>query len=235
MSLKRKYAGKEEIPQGLEKFYVEQDGAFTLDLEGGFKTDDDVANVKKALDKERADHKAAKEQLKKFEGIDPEAMKAEREEFEELKAKGGKIDEAAVEARIKARFERDASKLQQQLAEREQTIAQFNAERKANSVKDSLRSAASKLKVRKEAEDDVLARAGMFELDAEGKVITKDGCGVAPGLTAEQWLEETLKGKPHWSEPSRGAGAKTPSGSPPPSDKPASTLDLITEAWQGAK
>ncbi len=211
MPLKRSYAKKEEVPQELAKFYVEQNGAHVLDVEGGFKNEDDVVNVKKALDNERKDHKTAAEELKalkaQFEGIDPEAVKAERDELAAYKSKG-KVDEAAVEARIKAGYERKLKTASDQLADANTKISSFETERRTTAIKDALRAAAKKVGVRTEAEADVLMRAGMFDIDADGAVLTRDGCGVAPGLAPDAWLGDYVKTAPHWLPSSKGAGAK---------------------------
>ena len=72
MALKYKYAKREEIPAEQVALYVEREGAFVLDAEG--------ATDKAKADEFRVNNVALKKQLEelsaRFEGIDPEAVKA---------------------------------------------------------------------------------------------------------------------------------------------------------------
>jgi len=67
--------GLDEVTAG---FYVEQDGKYRLQVEGGFKTNEEVTGLVKSLEKERENAVEAQKKLKKFDGIeDPsEAIKA---------------------------------------------------------------------------------------------------------------------------------------------------------------
>ncbi len=211
MSLKRSYAKKEEIPQGAAEHYVERDGAFVLDLDGGFKTDDDVANVKKALDKERADHKAAKEKLKAFDGIDPEAVRADQEELETLRASGGKgVDAAAVEKRVGAKFEREKKTLSDQIATLQQENAGFKAEKVKSTIEGSMRKAFEGTSglLSSASEDFLRGYANVFELSEDGKVVSKENSGVRPGVEPAEVLADILKTKTHWLESSQGANPR---------------------------
>ena len=93
MALKYKYATREEIPAELAAFYVERDGAFCLDAEG------DGSRAK--LEEFRANNIALANQLKRFEGIDPDGvhkLAAEKERLEEeQRLKDGKFDEVLAE------------------------------------------------------------------------------------------------------------------------------------------
>lgn len=57
MGLKAKYATQEEIPEALRENYKEFNGAWVLELDGG----DDIPSLKGALDKEKNDHRTAKQ------------------------------------------------------------------------------------------------------------------------------------------------------------------------------
>src|SRR5471030_1920262 len=97
MPLKYKYATKQEIPAEHQSLYVERDGAWLLDADGV------VSQTK--LDEFRANNIALSHQLKRFEGIDPDAVrqladdKRKLEEAAQLKA--GEVDKV-IEARTKA-------------------------------------------------------------------------------------------------------------------------------------
>ena len=64
--LKFNYESKSEIPAGLENYYSEKDGSFTLQAEG-IKTDNDVQSVKDALDKERTLRRDAEKKNTEYE------------------------------------------------------------------------------------------------------------------------------------------------------------------------
>ena len=53
----------------------------------------------------------------------------------------------------------------------------------------------------------------MFELTDDGRVITKDGKGVTPGLTPTEWLKDEIERSPHWWPTSVGGGAQGGAGS----------------------
>ena len=67
MALKYKYPNKQEIPAEQQALYIERDGAWLLDAEGV---------VDKAKHEEfRTNNIALTNQLKRFEGIDPDAVR----------------------------------------------------------------------------------------------------------------------------------------------------------------
>ena len=100
MALKYKYATKQEIPAEHQSLYVERDGIWLLDADGVVEKSklDEFRTTNVALMKERDDL------AKKFEGIDPDAVrqladdKRKLEEAQQLKA--GEV-EKVIEARLK--------------------------------------------------------------------------------------------------------------------------------------
>jgi hypothetical protein len=52
----------------------------------------------------------------------------------------------------------------------------------------------------------------LFDVDEDGNITTRDGVGVTPGLTVEQWLTDRQKDRPHWWPRSTGGGAKDSTG-----------------------
>ena len=100
MPLKYKYTTKQEIPAEHQSIYVERDGAWTLDADGV------VSQTK--LDEFRQNNITLTNQLKKFEGIDPDAVrqlaedKRKLEEAQQIKA--GEVDKV-VAARLKAELD----------------------------------------------------------------------------------------------------------------------------------
>src|ERR1022692_661223 len=77
MALKYKYKTKDEIPVELQSLYVERDGAWILEAEGV---------VEKSKHEEfRANNIALTNQLKRFDGIDPDAVHQLAEENRSLR------------------------------------------------------------------------------------------------------------------------------------------------------
>jgi hypothetical protein len=66
------------LDEAIAALYVEQDGKYRLDVDGGFKTHEEINGLTTALNKERDARSKLEKQVKKFEGIeDPaEALKA---------------------------------------------------------------------------------------------------------------------------------------------------------------
>lgn len=62
---------KDQIPAGLEAFYLESDGEFTLQVEGG-KTQEDIDRIQAALDKQRSINEENLRSLAKFKDVDLE-------------------------------------------------------------------------------------------------------------------------------------------------------------------
>src|ERR1035437_1376613 len=98
MALKTKFKTREEIPAELQPHYVEQTGEWVLDHDGKAKIEEfRSANI--ALNQQMADWK------KRFEGIDPDAVRQltdEKRKLEEAaQLKAGEVDKV-IEARLKA-------------------------------------------------------------------------------------------------------------------------------------
>src|SRR5689334_21788199 len=101
MALKYKYSNKQEIPADQTALYIERDGAWTLDAEGVVEKSklDEFRTTNVTLLKERDDLK------KRFEGIDPDAVRQladEKRKLEEAaQLKEGEV-EKVIDARLKA-------------------------------------------------------------------------------------------------------------------------------------
>lgn len=230
--LKTLYEKQEDIPAGYEELYTEKGGKFELNGIEGVKTQADIDRVQSALTKERTDHKAVKEQLTNFTAslgdIDPTTIPALVEERDALKTqvesitKDGKLDESKVTERINAAVtqavgpvKRDLEAAQRQLvAEQKKTEAEsaektkLQANIKQERIRNQIRDAAIAAKVLPTAiEDAVLVGERMFDFTDEGKLITKDGVGVTPGLEPKEWAKDMQTTRPHWWPASQGGGA----------------------------
>jgi len=199
MPLKNKYASAGDIPVELKSFYVERDGAWILDSERNEELRQTNINVMKERDA----------LLKRFEGIDPDAVRqlaAEKAKLEEeQRLKDGKFQEV-LDARLKA--------------EREKVFAPVVAERDALNGKltallidQAVVTEATKRGLRATALPDITSRArNTFKLvngvpqAFEGQTARMGKDGLAP-MTLAEWVDALVSDAPHLFEANAGGGA----------------------------
>src|ERR1035437_788323 len=204
MPLKFKYTTKQEIPAEHQSLYVERDGAWLLDADGV------VSQTK--LDEFRQNNIALTNQLKKFEGIDPDAVhqladdKRKLEEAQQLKA--GEVDKV-IEARLKtARAEWDKTH-GVVVAERDALTGRLTAIQ----IDQAVVTEATKRGLRPTALTDITSRARTnfklvngvpqaFEADGQTAQIGKDG-----PMTLAEWVDALVSDAPHLFEATAGGGA----------------------------
>ena len=210
MALKFKFKGREEIPAELAHLYVEREGAFVLDAEG-------VVDKAK-LDEFRTNNVALlaeiEELKRKFEGIDPQAVRAleaEKRRLEEAQAlKGGEV-EKVVTARVQALRGEIEKQLGAVSAERDSLSSRLADVQ----INQGIVLAATKRGLRASAIPDATLRArNVFRLDggvarafeADGKTPRFGRDGVTP-LTLDEWVEGLVAEAPHLFESNAGGGA----------------------------
>lgn len=219
MALQAQYDTLDEVPEAHRELYSERNGKFEFTGVEGLKTQADIDRLSTSLTKERDTHKASKTALAAWNalGADPAEVQNKLDRIAELEAAAeGKLDEnklnQLVEGRIKSKtapLERELSSLKAQLAERDAKIGEYEAHERQRSIHDAVRQAATKHKLLDTAVEDALFLAErMFEVDEDGRVVTKDGVGVTPGVEAHVWLTEMQTKRPHWWGPSQGGGAR---------------------------
>jgi hypothetical protein len=208
------------VDKSLHSFYKETDGKFTLQVEG-IKTQGELDAVQKSLKTERAEHKKTKERLDEYKeirdlGLAPSEILEKLDRVGELEAAAAdKIDEKKLnemaEQRAKAKVapvQRELDQLKGQVAEKDKALGDYQTKERTRTIHDSVREAALKGNVAKTALDDVLMLAErVFEVNEDGKVTSKEGVGVIPGLDATVWLSDMQKTRPHWWPASEGGGA----------------------------
>ena len=195
MALKNKYTKAEEIPAELKSFYVERDGAWILDSERNEELRQTNITVMKERDA----------LLKRFEGIDPDAVRqlaAEKARLEEeQRLKDGKFQEVLAD-RLKAAVSPVA-------AERDA----LNGRLSALLIDQAVVTEATKRGLRPTAIPDATARArATFKLvggvpqafDGETARMGKDG--FSP-LTLAEWVDALVSDAPHLFEANAGGGA----------------------------
>jgi hypothetical protein len=206
MALKYKYATKQEIPAEHQSLYVERDGAWTLDADGI------VSQAK--LDEFRQNNIALTNQLKRFEGIDPDAVRqlaAEKQRLEdEQRLKDGKFQDV-LDARLKtARTDWDKQH-GVVVAERDALTGRLTAIQ----IDQAVVTEATKRGLRPTALTDITARARMtfklvngvpqaFEADGQTARMGKDG---TTPMTLAEWVDALVSDAPHLFEANAGSGA----------------------------
>jgi len=195
MALKNKYASAGDIPAELKSFYVERDGAWLLDSE----RNEELRQTNITVMKERDELK------KRFEGIDPDAVRqlaAEKARLEEeQRLKDGKFQEVLAD-KLKAAVgpvtaERDA----------------LNGRLSALLIDQAVVNEATKRGLRPTAIPDATARArATFKLVAgvpqafDGDVPRYGRDGTSP-LTLAEWVDALVSDAPHLFEANAGGGA----------------------------
>ena len=208
MALKSKYQRKEEIPAEHAPFYLEHEGTWLLDVDGG---EDRVA-----LDRLRRDNAALGKQVedfkKRFDGIDPDEVRRMTEENRSLRT-ATLSDDAKRE--MEAQVNAAKTGFDRQLAAVASERDALNARLMAIQIDQGVVAAATKRGLRATAMTDITARArSVFKLvngvpmalDADGKTVRPGKDGVA-GMTLEEWVDGQVAEAPHLFESNAGGGA----------------------------
>lgn len=224
MALNASYDKQDDIPEQHRDLFTERDGKWELTGITGVKTQSDVDRVQAALEKERKEHKEAREKLKTFAKVDLEQIEKDQTELSELRVKieagaGDGFDEAkfneAVEKVATARVATQTAPLRRELdkmtEERDGLVAtnkEFQTKETNRTISDAVRRAATGIKVVDTAIEDVLMLGErVFEVQDDGSVVTRDGVGATPGIAPDIWLSEMQERRPHWWPASTGGGA----------------------------
>lgn len=192
----------DEIPKGMEAFYLEDNGRFRLNVEpvDGFELDN-IIGLKKTLSDVRADREKLRGTVAKFGDLDPDAARAALEAMPELeslrqldpKSEADKIAAAKIEAATKALGKKHAEAME---------AATARAETLMRTVDDVLRKqAATKALADAKGSVDlllphVMARTRVVENDGRFSVEVLDEYGNArvnnkgEGLTLGDFVSE---------------------------------------------
>lgn len=221
---------------GLDKayhpLYTQRDGKFVLTGVKGY-TPEDRTSYGKALETERNNAKTYHGELKTlrpwktlFGDKKPEDIQAQLDRIEELElAAKGKLDETELEKRVTARleaakkpFERKLTEATDKLTAAEQRIAAYEtAERTAKigaAVSEGALASGALPKSYAKGGGLLAVCAGVLEVNEDGKVVSRDGCGYPAGLEVPALLKEIQKVHDYFWGPSKGGGANPGNGSP---------------------
>lgn len=223
------YATKEEIPQGLEQFYKENNGRWELEVEGMVPSSE-LKEMNDRLNEFRSNNISLSQKLKDFEGK-KFLSQEEQDEYDELKKKAeeiqdqnlidaGKIDElvhsrtermrADYENKIKA-FEKRATKAEEVMSTYQGQLANVLVEAEVSKTL-----SAQGVSPVKGALSDVIARArGVWQVNEEGKLVALDPAGnpmygqdPSSPLTMDEWSQTVAKEAPYLFMESKGSGGE---------------------------
>jgi len=212
MSLKFEATNLDEIDESLRSYYKEVNGKFVLDgLYEAFKPMEEFKTVHTALQKERADHKAAKERVSKYGEWTPEKIEQISTEYEELKLKSDKTGDTdeLFEKKVKLRTKPFETQIEAQKAEADKW------KQKATETEQVLIGMKLDLEINKLC-------AGTIDPKSIKDVMYRAKFGVkwdndlqefrsTDGLTLPEWFQNE-KQDSNWGLPSGGGGAKGSDG-----------------------
>jgi hypothetical protein len=206
MSLKFRYGSKEEVPAELAGHYMEQNGAWLLNVEGAVERArlEEVRTNNAALTKER------EELRKSLEAASAEAAAIKEKQALQTASNPGEV-EKILEGRVKAVRGEMEKQLGQVAAERDS----LNQRLMEIQIDQGILTSATKRGLRATALPDITARARSvfrlvngvptaFEKDGQTVRVGKDG--YTP-LTLEEWIDGQVTEAPHLFEANAGAGA----------------------------
>ncbi len=210
MALKFKFKSKDEVPAEHLSLYTERDGAWLLDVDGAVEKTklDESRNSNAALTRERDELK------QRFDGIDPDAVRALAAEKQKLE-EAAQIKSGEVEKVIEARTKSLKSELQKQIASLTGERDSLNARLVTIQIDQGILAAATKRGLRATAIPDITSRArSTFKLVEgvstafadDGKTVRAGKDGATP-MTFDEWMDAQVSEAPHLFESNAGSGA----------------------------
>lgn len=185
---------------GASKTYTQ---AEVDDLVAGLKAkNSELLGNQKKLKEEMATVNAA---LKRFDGIDPDAVSAILKRFsddEEAKLiADGKIDEV-----LNKRTERMQQAHQKEVSALRAQLDKFTG----HVLADAIRAAGNEAGIHTAAFEDAIARAqGVFSIDENGELVAREGALDSKGkpLSPKAWFADMKEAAPHWFPAPQGGGS----------------------------
>lgn len=217
MALKAFYAAQTEIPEPLREHYVEKDGKWVLDTEGG----EDVSGLKGALGKEREARASLERTLadlkKQLGDADPAKAREAVKKLQDLEDKK-LIEEGKVEELLAARTKRMQDDYEAKLRETSDALAAREKQISELVIDNALRAVATTAKVRATAVDDFLERGRKVYRLKDGKAVPMNGDEIIFGkkgnepMPMDEWAAGLTSAAPHLFEGSTGGGAAPSAG-----------------------
>ena len=200
MPLKFKFKTREEIPAELQPHYVERDGAWILDAEGD--------GSKAKLEEFRANNIALSNQLKRFEGIDPDEVRRLADENRTLRT--ATLSEDA-KREMEAQLKSTKAGFEKQLAAVTSERDTLHGRLTAIQIDQAVVNEATKRGLRPTAIPDITARARITFKLVDGVPQAFDGQTARMGkdgpMTLAEWVDALVSDAPHLFEANAGGGA----------------------------
>lgn len=239
MALKTQIESLEDVPEAVRTEYKEATDPttkakiFVLDVEGPIEVLPGVRSLKDENGRRRIENTELTKKVQKFAILgdrDPTEVIALLDRIPELElAAKGKLDDAAINTIVETRLrtkvapiERERDQYKTKASELEAEKVEYTAKERKRMITGAAGAAARAAKVIDSAVEDVeLLAERVLEVDDQGNVVTRDGVGVTPGLSAKDWLADMQTKRPHWWGPTQGGGG------------PGSRLNLVggTNPW----
>lgn len=190
------------VPEPFREAYVEQDGKYLLDTEW-----EDTSGLKSALEKQKAEARAAKEALRKYDGVDPEEFArlkeaAEAAETAKLQSEGKWED---MKKRLQDAHTKELEKYTGEVAKRDRVIEQLTVDNELNAAIDK----AGILPEHRKAVKALLTVEAKPSVQWEGDMPRGMMGEVAIGEYVESWIKSD-EAAPYL--PSSGAGGSGTKG-----------------------
>ena len=196
------------LDESLHEHYVEVDGKWRLD---------GVPNTATLEDTMKKERKRANDLEKKYKDVDPDEYNRLRQEEQDRKNKK-LVDQGDVDGLLKTQKEQIEEEYRPIVEERDQ----LRKDNKSLLVTDKIRTKALEMDAKPAAVDDIISRAGGWELQEGEPVLMQDGQPVLENgtkVTIEGWLKNLQSSAEHLFEESDGAGGRPGGGGGTPTTK----------------
>lgn len=232
MSLQAIVESLDDVPEALRDQYVENgDGKFKLDVQG-VEFPDDVAPLKNALDREKAQRREFAKKLKQFDGVDLEKyneLLEKQREAEEKKL----LDEGEVEKLIEKRTLRMREDHEKELQETKQKLTHLESKLRSEVVTSKVNKAAVAANVLDEKSlrliEMMAANSIKFKDDGTYAIFEGDeeqfGSDGQP-LSIEEWMTDLASEYPNLFKDSQGSEARKQTSRSTVTKKPRSQMTV---------
>lgn len=230
MALKAILKSLEGLSDEVKKLYVKKGDEYRLDVED-LPEDPKLAEFRDNNRKLNKDLTDAKEELKKFEGIDVTKYKEYEATQQKIKdgelIKAGKIDEL-----LNSKLDPIKKEFQTQLDVAKKENQQLNSQLETLTIDNKLTELGTKKGLRPTAIDDMIARGRkIFRLkDGKPAALGQDGAQILDRggnpVTMDTWIDSLATDAPHLFQSSNGGGANGNNGNGNGKSKTMSRADF---------
>lgn len=220
MALKAILDSLEDVPEALHSLYVEHDGKFQLDLEGGMVPQDRLREFRDNNIRLMKEQEELKQKLSGYSEIDLKKYESLQKRVQELDDQK-MIDEGKIEELLQARtarlvtdYDAQVKAYQKKLSDMEVSHKTLSDELSKERIDGRLRDVATTVGVRKTALQDLINRGRQVWRLVDGEPVAMHGeqtiYGKDPAkpIAMEEWVKGLADDAPHLFELSSGGGAQ---------------------------